>query len=232
MKPPGRPEQQDPLWIEEVLHAEAAANVRRMQANALWLDLEDELRELAADSVHTLPRQLEVERVARRVIARDAGPRFERHDDYPVVHHLDLDDVSRLFHRGGRRLTVAALHVIHEVARRLVPQDRCAGPECGTPIDHGRQRLVIDIEQLGRRPCDVGTVSHDEGDGIADMPRPPGRERRPRRHDHRVDCGKAGQCAEAVSREIRARRDQPHPRQSARLRSINRTNQRVRMRRA
>ncbi len=117
-----RPQQQDPFGIEEVLHPEAAADIGRAELDALGRHLEDELRELAADAVQPLPRQFEVHRVGRRVVARDAGARLQRHDDDAIVRDIDLDDVRGLLHRLGDGGMVAALHVIDEVARRLVPQ--------------------------------------------------------------------------------------------------------------
>ena len=72
-----RPQQQHPFGIEEVLHAEAAADIGRMKLDALQRHLEDELGELAADAVQPLPGQLEVHRPGRGIVAGDAGARLD-----------------------------------------------------------------------------------------------------------------------------------------------------------
>jgi len=90
-----RPQQQDPFGIQEILHAEAAADVGRMEMEFLQGHPEHELGELAADAVQPLTRQLEVERIARGIVTRDAGARFERRHDHAIVHDLDLDQMCR-----------------------------------------------------------------------------------------------------------------------------------------
>ena len=117
-----RPQQQDPFGIEEVLGAEAAADIGRVQPDALGRHLEHELGELAADAVHALPGQLEVERVGRRVVARDAGALLDRRHHDAVVHHVDLDDVRGVLHRLRHRGGIALLDMEGGVVRRLLPE--------------------------------------------------------------------------------------------------------------
>ena len=84
------------------------------------------------------------------------------------------------------------------------------GGERGHTVDDGRQRLVIDLDQLGCFARNVLAVGHDEGHRIADMAHAALRQRRPRRHDQRLDRRHAGQRAEAVGGEIGRRVDAVH----------------------
>jgi hypothetical protein len=194
------PQQQDPFGIEEVLGAEAAADVGRVQAEAVERQLEDELGELAADAVQSLPGQLEVEAVARGIVARDAGARLDRRHHDAVVHDVDLDDVRRLLHRRGSSDGIALLDVERRVLRRLRPEKRRTFGERGAAVDDGGQRVVVDLDQLRRRARCIGAVGDDERHGIADMAHALDRQRKARRHDQRRHRRHAGHRAEA--REI------------------------------
>jgi hypothetical protein len=187
-----RPQQQDPFGIEEVLHAEAAADVGRVEVDALRRQLEHELGELAADAVHVLPRQLELQRIGRGMVVRDAGARLERRHDHAVVHHVDLDDVRGRAHRLGHDAGIALLQMKGHVARRLIPQRGRVLGECRASIDDGRQRIVVDLDQLGRVARDLGVVGHDEGHRIADMTHTIPCQCKARRHDQRLDRRHAG----------------------------------------
>ena len=201
-KSPRGEQQQDPFGIEEVLHAEAAADIGRMQADVLGRHPEDELGELAADAMHALAGELEIHRVVGRVVAGNAGARLEgRHDD-AVVHHLDLDDVRGAAHRLRHRLGIAALDMEGEIARRLIPQLRPVGRQGGEAVDHRGERPVVDDDPLRGFARDRRIVGHDEGHGIADMAHPAVGQGRPRRHDQRLHHRQAGHGANAGRRQI------------------------------
>ena len=227
-----REQQHDPFGIEEVLHAEAAADVGRMHAHAIERQLEDELGELAADAVHALPRQLEVHRAGRRIVARDAGPRLDGGDDDTVVHHLDLDDVRGALHGRRHRIAVAALGVIDEISRRFWPERRRAGRQGRDAVDHRIERLVIDLDGLGRGARDVLAVGHHEGHRIADMADAAVGQRRPRRHDHRLHRGQARHVAQPLGREVGVGVDGMHAGKRRRRRNVDALDQRMGMRRA
>ena len=145
-----RPQQQDPFGIEEVLHAEAAADIGRVQLDALGRQLEDELGELAADAVHPLPGQLEVERCrsphrsARCRRAARSAPR-RRGCSSP-----------RPRRRARRRCIACATAAASPLlghgrrgCRAPVPERRRAVRQRGAAVDDRRQRLVVDLDLLG-----------------------------------------------------------------------------------
>ncbi len=178
-----------------------------MELDAFERQLEDELGELTADAVQPLSRQFEFHRPGRGIVAGDAGARLDRRHDEPVVHHLDLDNVRRLLHRLRHRRDVALADVEGEIARRLVPDRRRTGDERRRAFDHGWQRLVIDLDQLGCRARDLLTVGDDEGHRIADMAHTTLGQCRPRRHDQRLHRRHAGQWTQPVGRKIGRRID-------------------------
>ena len=181
-----------------------------MELDAVQRHLEDELGELAADAVQPLPGQLEVHRVGRGIVARDAGARLDRHHDDAVVHHLDGDDMGGVLHRLRHGIVVALLEMEGEIARRLVPERRRAVRKSRHAVDDGRQRLVVDLDQLGRLARRLDAVGDDEGHRIADMAHAAIGQRRPRRHDQRLHRRQAGQGTESVGREIGRGGDEMH----------------------
>ena len=67
------------------------------------------------------------------------------------------------------RLLVAPFAVGGDVVGNFVPNRRRAGPDRLGHIGDRGQRLVIDLDQLGRIPCLVERLRHHHGDAIADM---------------------------------------------------------------
>ena len=60
------------------------------------------------------------------------------------------------------------LDVREVVVAQLVVQDRRAGRERRLRVEHGRQPLVLDVDQLGRVLGDGARARHDGRDGLAD----------------------------------------------------------------
>ena len=109
------------------------------------------------------------------------------------------------------------------------------GSSAAGAVDHRRQRVVIDLDQLGRVARDLARVGDDEGDGIADMPHLVGGQREARRHDHRRGrrhLGDARHRAEPLRRQIAGGEDATYPRQGARRTGIDAGNLGMGMRRA
>ena len=89
--------------------------------------------------------------------------------------------MARRRRRALDRGPVADLPVEAEIAGRLVPHRGLARIEGARGIDDGRQRLVIDRDQLGRVARRGGGLGDDHRDRVADMPHPVARDRRMRR---------------------------------------------------
>ena len=76
----------------------------------------------------------------------------------------------------GRRL-VSNLDIDAEIIRRIIPQARGTRlHRVGSP-NYRRQRLIGDLEQLGRVLGLIDGLGHDHGDGLADKARLIGRHR-------------------------------------------------------
>ena len=131
------------------------------------------------------------------------------------------------------RIGVAALDVVGEIARRLGPDRRRPGGECREAVDHGVERLVVDLDQLGRLARGLRAVGDDEGHRIADMAHAAIGQRRPRRHDHRLDRRQARHVAQALGRKVgmRCRRART-PAQRCRRRNVDPLDDGMGMRRA
>ncbi len=140
--------------------------------------------------------------------------------------------MRRLLHRLRDDRCVPFVQVEGEIARRLLPDRGGARGERRHAVDHGRQRLIVDLDKLGRRAGDLLAVGHDEGHRVADMAHAALGEGRPRRHDQRLHRRHAGQRTEAIGREIGRGIDAVHAGQRRGLRNVDPLYERMRVRRA
>ena len=105
------------------------------------------------------------------------------------------DDVGR----GDRRLDVVRLELpdVALVRAELLVHERRAGCERLLEVGNGRQRLVVDLDELGSVLREGAALGDDDGDGVTLVPR-------------LVDCdGPVRRCLDVL-------RDRPCARQSAR----------------
>ena len=142
--------------------------------------------------------------------------------------------------RGGCRL-VARFDIDAEIAGRLVPQARGAGLDRVSRPRHGREHLIIDVEQLRRVPRLIDRLGHHDGDGLADKAHRVGRQwivagrdrcgaRQPDReigrpHQPRI----VRQGAEPVGEAVGAGQHGEHARRGPGRRLVERDNARMRM---
>ena len=136
------------------------------------------------------------------------------------------------FSARSTALVVALAEVEGEIARRLVPDRRRAAGQRGRAVDHRGQRLVVDLDQLGRLARDLLAVGHDEGHRIADMAHAALGQCQPRRHDQRLHRGHAGQRADPVGREIGRGVDAVHAGKRRGPRNVDPLDERMGVRRA
>src|SRR5215472_5586422 len=138
---------------------------------------------------------------------------------------------------GFGRLAVAALPVEAEIVRDVVPNQRRTGLGGARRVRDGRQNVIVNLDQFGGVLGGRGVFRDDKGDAIADMPRAPTREQRVldhfdatavavlQRHD-------TGNLTDAVALEVRTGEDANNAGCGECRRRIDRTDDRVRMRRA
>ena len=161
--------------------------------------------------------------VARGVVFGDDAARLHVVGDDAVV---DDRDARHPRGRRKRRLGVVALaagDLEGDVGAEFRPDQRRAGFQRLLHVDHRRQRLVVDLDRLGRGLRRFEIVGDDEGDRIADMAHGVPGEQRTRR---RLLVGAVGlaqlrlarQAADAV--EIGMGEDQPHAGHGGDLREV------------
>ena len=124
-----------------------------------------------------------------------------------------------------------------QVARDAVPGERRPGPGRGEGVDHCRQRLVVDRDQVGRIPRLGERLGHHHRNRIADVAHAVPGEYRPRRFAARraVEVGhrdQAGNVAEPVCGDVRAGEDGEHAGRLGRSAGIDADDLRMRVRRA
>ena len=147
------------------LAAKAAADFRRDDPQAILRDACDE-RHHEPHDVRVLRRIPERELAGRGHELRHRAARFHRIRDEPLLHDaLADDDVSAL----ERRIDVAARHrpVKRDVVRRFGVERRRPLLRSLLRIDDGRQRLVLDIDQLERVLRLVRRFGDNDGDRVA-----------------------------------------------------------------
>jgi len=84
------------------------------------------VHQLAADAVHALAGQPQVQAVASRVMAADGCPRLDWGWDDAIVDQLDLDDVGRFCECCFCGDPVSPLKAKAEITRSLLPDYRRA----------------------------------------------------------------------------------------------------------
>ncbi len=156
------------LVIDRGLHAEAAADVAGDDADAAFRDLQHRMGQLGAEIMGALQGRVDGVAILDGVVFADRAARLhggagDAVDDEIGAHH------AMGAGEGGIGLGLVAFEMDEaDIVRAIVPHARRARCDRVLAGNHGRQRLVIDLDQLGR----VGRLGiglgHDEGDVIAD----------------------------------------------------------------
>ena len=149
------------------------------------------------------------------------GARLDGVGDDAVVDQVDRDDVGRPGELGvgGRR--VAQVPVEADVAGGLVPHQGRAVGDGVVQVRDGRQRVVVDLDELGRVLGLRLGLGDDHDDRIADVPHLALRQGRVRRLDHDravlvLDLPAAGDAAQPVGGHVVAGQDGEHARRRER----------------
>ena len=187
-----------------------------------------------------------VERVAsgRRVVDADRGARLHRHAGDAIDPGVEPRDVGGARERRIGRFGVADLGVDHDV-RQVVVEPRRVFFDRRRRVGHGRQRLVVDDHFSAASLACSDRLGDDEGDRGADVADAIGRQHVMRRHRHRravavgqhdvgrrAGGGEMRNALEPVGQRVLAGQHREHAGHGARRGDVDRTDQRVGMRRA
>ena len=99
-----RPDHERMLGIDESLHAEAAADIGRDQAQLVLRQFQHDLGQRIAHEMRALGRGVERRAAACRIVIGDGVARLHGIDHDAVVEKVERDDVRRLGERGVGRL--------------------------------------------------------------------------------------------------------------------------------
>ena len=209
----GQQHQRD-LVVDRRLHAEAAADVAGDHAHLHLRHLEHGLGELAAERMRALQRGVDGVAAVGRIVVAERAARLHGGGGDAVDHEVMLDHVGGL---GERRIglgLVAGGVDERDVVLAVVEHQRRAGRGGLGGRHHRRQRLVVDLDQLGGVGRLVPGLRHHERHVVADPAHPVLDQRRVLRPVHRravAPLHAAGdrQVAEAGGRPVGAGRAPP-----------------------
>ena len=164
----GRPQHQRRLVVDRALHPERAADVAGHDAHLVLGDFEHELAELFAEGEVALQRGVDGVVIVIGTIDADGAARLHAGGGHAVDHEAMLDDLVGLG-EGGIGLGLVAFEM-HEadVVRAVVPNQRRARLDRFLGGDDRGQRLVVDLDQLGRVGGLMRRFGHHERDIVAD----------------------------------------------------------------
>ncbi len=225
----GRPHHEHLLGIDERLHAEAAADVRRRDDAQFFLrDLQHHLGERIAHEMRALRAGVEHGPSGGRVPIADRVARLHRVRHDAIVDHLQRGDMRRLGEgRIGRgEIRGVVVPVENQVAGNSVEQLRRAFLQRGARVGHGGQGFVVDLDRLRGvlRLCQrLGDHEHDR---LAEVAHFADRQRGARRIVARravlvVERGMAGNIAEPVGLHVLAGQHQQYAGHLARGRRVD-----------
>ena len=123
----GRPGDDRLLAIEELLDAEAAADVGRDHPHLLLRDLEHQRAHQPAHDMRELAGRIERVVAGAGIVFGDRGARLHRVADQPVVDEAEPGDMRGLGESGLRRRLVAERPIAAQIAGDIVEQLRRAG---------------------------------------------------------------------------------------------------------
>ena len=177
--------------------------------------LEDAVGERRPRAVDRLDGAADRVAILVGVVVGETAARLHRVGGDPVDHRLVADDMGGPGERRVDRRPVADLVKKRLVAGVLVPYRRRVRRERGFGVDDGRQRLEIDVDQLGGIPRLVHALGDDERDRVSDIAHALARQQRLRADKGRrsvappaADRGQQG--AEAAPGEILAGQHAEH----------------------
>ena len=156
------------LGVEELLDAEAAADVGRHDAQLVLRNVQHEVAHQHLHDMRELAGGPHRVMVAAGIVLRHCRARLHRIADQAIVHQADLGDMSRVLERRCRRLGVAALPVEADVVGDVVEHGGSAGSYRVEHADDGRQHLIVDLDRIRRFARLLERVGDHERHRVAD----------------------------------------------------------------
>ena len=165
--PPSERERERLLGVDVQLRAESAADVGRDHAE-LRLGDPQHHRERHARDVRDLRRRPHRQLARGREGLDKHAARLDRVRDQPLLAiplpHDDVRSFELLVDRSSRKRPRVA-----PVRAELLVDERRALRERELGIDHDRQRLVVDLHQLGSVACGLAALRDDDRNTVADI---------------------------------------------------------------
>ena len=213
-----RPQHQHPFRIENVLHAEAAADVGNADAKFFSADAKHTIGEQVADRVRAGGRGGQVQTAARGIELAQRAACLQRRSDDAVVDQLAFHDMGGVADRSLHRADLATVELERDVAPRLRP-DRWGVRQNGIrDRDDRRQRRIVDNDGLGGIARGLGAFRDHERDRLADIANDVARQcvtgRHHQRRGHRNMGHRARQRPDIVGSQFLSRehgRNAGHP---------------------
>ena len=193
---PGGDYGHDVLVVQGTLHAKAAADVLGDDADLGLGDHEDLAGEHAANQVRALHGAAQGMAVVAGIVFGDAAARLQRVGGDAIDHHAVPDNVVGIGEGALNGGLVAGLVEVGLVVGIRLPDRGRAGLHRVLDRDHGRKRLVVDLDGLGGVLGLMESVGHDIGDWITRIAHALARKRELRRGDRR-------RAVTALARDLR-----------------------------
>ena len=168
------------IGLDANFHAEAAADVANNHAYLVLGHLEHDLGQGITRDGGILAADMDNDPVA--VPFGHHRARFHGIDDQPLVDDVERHDMGRCLERGVRLGGIAETVEAHDVARSALPHLRCAGLQRILDLGHGRQLIVLDLDQLDGILRLFTRLGHNRHHRFADVAHGFVRQRRARRH--------------------------------------------------
>ncbi len=167
---------EDDVGKDRLLDAEAAAGIRRRaQAQPVARHFQRP-RHHRVQAEGALEIGENVVGAFARIVCGDDTVGFDRRARIARVADRNRD-ARRSFGKRALGIAVAEGAVADEIRPQRLVQRRLSGVERGERIDNGRQRPVIDVDQLERVFREIAVARHHDRDRLADIAHAPDRDR-------------------------------------------------------
>ena len=158
----GRDQHQHVFRIELAAHAEAAAGVALVEVDLRRREPEHAHQRVLVPVRH-LGGAVQLQHVAGGVVEADGAAGLHRHAGMAADGEIELD---HRMGRGERGVDVAEA-VAHDERRGVAAVVELAGRVARG--QERRQRLDLDLDEIGRILGDIGVLGEHGGDGVADI---------------------------------------------------------------